>query len=481
MPQHLSDILITIRLVESGNNYSIGKNRGGASGAYQYIDSTWNNYAGFPSSYLAPPFVQDERALADVQSILRTWNNDVSMVPVIWYYPRAAREPALMDQVPMPQAGNRLTVREYQFRWLEMLAQVTGDSLSWRAMLLPPDLKYLAGIPPELEANPASAATGFDGLQVAYPVLGRSVVAPPVACDRPRCEEGTDAIVYGQKLQPVLAAADGVVTAVERANAVDRAVTVTVTDVEGRTYRYSGFNDDSPGTDDGAGHPALGVSVLAQVGNSVRAGQILGFMGDSDPMPGARARTDATTRIASDVGDGDDDEQPVWPHLRLTIRDADGTRLDADALLVAAQTRQACHVGTGPWALPADPRLANPDDADLLMYAHAVLAEGGELDDHPELTPDGYPQLDPVDVATMVDGGFRIAADGTVQAYGASALIRHPLGCEWAPTHAFGAGAAGAEAPLAWFSPIDLPARYWVTATVGTATPGLPTSVLLGR
>src|SRR5690606_34250343 len=85
IPRQLSDILVTIRLVESGNNYSITKNRGGASGAYQYIDSTWNNYGGFPSAYLAPPFVQDERALADVQSILRTWNNDVSMVPVIWY------------------------------------------------------------------------------------------------------------------------------------------------------------------------------------------------------------------------------------------------------------------------------------------------------------------------------------------------------------------------------------------------------------
>lgn len=467
LPKQLSDILVTIRLVESGNNYAIAKNRGGASGAYQYIDSTWNNYAGFPSAYLAPPFVQDERALADVQSILRTWNNDVSMVPVIWYYPKAAREPALMDQVPMPQAGNRLTVREYQFRWLEMLAQVSGDSLSWRAMLLPPDLKYLAGIPPEIEANPASAAAGPDGLMLAYPVLGRSVVAPPVPCDRPHCPEGTDAIVYGQKLQPVLAVADGVVTAVGRTSAVGGAISVTVTDVEGRTYRYSGFNDDSPGTSDGAGHPALGVSVLAQVGNTVRAGQILGFMGDTDPMPGGgRAATD---------------EVAVWPHLRLTVHDADGTRLDADALLVAAQTRQACHVGTGPWALPPDPRLTNPDDAELLMYAHAVLAEGGDLAGHPQLAPDGYPQLAAVDVSAMADGGFRIAADGTVQAYGAAALIRHPLGCEWAPTHAFGAGAAGAEAPLAWFGAIDLPARVWVTATVANTEPGLPSSVFVGR
>ena len=474
VPKQLNDILITIRLVESGNNYTIGKNRGGASGAYQYIDSTWNNHAGFPSAYLAPPHVQDERALADVQAILRTWNNDVSMVPVIWYYPKAAREPALMDQVPMPQAGNRLTVREYQFRWLEMLSQVTGDPLTWRALLLPPDLEYLAGMPPEVGVNAASAATGPDGLMLAFPVLGRSVVAPPVSCDRPRCEEGTDAIVYGQKLQPVLAAADGVVTAVDRGSAVGSSVAVTVTDVTGRTYRYSGFNDDTPGTDDGAGHPALGVSVLAQVGTTVRAGQILGFMGDTDPMPGTRAR-------APKASEDDADDTSVWPHVRLTVREADGTRLDADALVAAAQGRQACHVGTGPWALPPDPRLDNPDDAELLMYAHAVVSEGGDLDDHPELTPDGYSQLAPVDVSAALDGGFRIAADGTVQAYGAAALIRSPLGCEWEPPHAFGPGAAGAQAPAAWLTPIELPARVWVTSTVTAATPGLPSSVIIGR
>ena len=87
MPRELNDILVTIRLVESGNNYAIGKNRGGASGAYQYIDSTWGNYKGFPSAYLAPPWVQDEKALAVVKAILATWHGDVSMVPVIWYYP----------------------------------------------------------------------------------------------------------------------------------------------------------------------------------------------------------------------------------------------------------------------------------------------------------------------------------------------------------------------------------------------------------
>ena len=109
----LSVILDTIRTIESGGNYAAPKNRGGASGAYQYIDSTWNDYEGYQSAYLAPPEVQDARAATDVQAILASYG-DVAFVPVVWYWPRAATDPSQLDIVPMPGAGNRLTVREYQ-------------------------------------------------------------------------------------------------------------------------------------------------------------------------------------------------------------------------------------------------------------------------------------------------------------------------------------------------------------------------------
>ena len=100
------------------------------------------------------------------------------------------------------------------------------------------------------------------------------------------------------------------------------------------------------------------------------------------------------------------------------------------------------------------------------------------------LAPDGYPKLDPVDVSALANGGFHIAADGTVQAWGKSTLILHPLGCEWAPTVAYGTGASGANAPLRFALPIDVPARYWVAGTaaaVAQATPGLLTGTPLGR
>jgi len=417
MPRELSDILLTIRLMESGNNYTIPKNRGGASGAYQYIDSTWGRFKGYPSAYLAPPHVQDEKALADVESILWTWKGDVSMVPVIWYYPKAAREPALMDIVPMPSAGNRLTVRQYQLRWLDMLAQVTGETYAGLAYLLPSDLRFLGGIPPEVAVSPDEL------LAVAYPVLGSSVVAPPRPCQAKLCEDGTDAVVYGQKLQPILAAADGVVTSIGVAAAGQLAVTIT--DSAGRTYRYTGFNDDSPGTSDSAGDPTLATTALVEVGRSVFAGQIIGFMGDTDPMPLMETR-------------GIDPDVPVWPHLRLQIRDAEGVRLDADLLVAAAQDHQACHVGIGPWSSVPDPR---------------------RLDD------DGQPAGQAIDVSALANGGFHIFPDGTVQAWGNSALILHPRGCQWEPTVAYGAGASGAAAPLRFAVPIDVPVRYWVTGT----------------
>jgi hypothetical protein len=114
----LAVVLDTIRTVESGGEYRTPKNRGGASGAYQYIDSTWNGYEGYASAYLAPPEIQDARAATDVQGILAKYG-DVAFVPIVWYWPTAASDPTQLDTVPMPEAGNRLTVREYQRHWLE--------------------------------------------------------------------------------------------------------------------------------------------------------------------------------------------------------------------------------------------------------------------------------------------------------------------------------------------------------------------------
>ena len=51
-----------------------------------------------------------------VEPILRKWG--LSDVPVAWYSPVALGTPSLMDTVPHPEYGNKLTVHEYQTAWL---------------------------------------------------------------------------------------------------------------------------------------------------------------------------------------------------------------------------------------------------------------------------------------------------------------------------------------------------------------------------
>jgi hypothetical protein len=227
--------------------------------------------------------------------------------------------------------------------------------------------------------------------------------------------------VYGQTLQPIMAVADGVVTSVQSGDPVTGAVTLTITDADGRTYHYAGFNDDTPGTHDDAAHPSYRFTALAQVGVPVFAGQILGYMGDTDPMPSEEHRGLS--------------DQEVWPHLRLTIHDQDGVLLDADALVAAAQLRQACHVAIGQWSVPADARLAGVDP--------------GTRGD--------------VDVSALSNGGWTLHADGTVTAFGRSALILAPEDCTWAPPNSFGPGADGSRAPAGWGTPFTIPAKSWVT------------------
>lgn len=111
----MATILETIKGLESGGK-NWPPNAGGASGYYQFIDSTWKGFGGYRSAYQAPANVQDDKAAEHV----RHWLNvgGVEAVPVGWYYPAALDNPALMDQVPAAWAGNRLTPRQYRDRWL---------------------------------------------------------------------------------------------------------------------------------------------------------------------------------------------------------------------------------------------------------------------------------------------------------------------------------------------------------------------------
>jgi len=126
-------ILATIRHLESGGDYTITARGSSASGAYQFLDSSWAGYGGYSRAHQAPPEVQDAKATELVNHVLAANSNDVSLIPVAWYIghipPPGSAE---WDTVPAPGAGNRLTPRQYQQRWMDVyrtkLADLNGSA-----------------------------------------------------------------------------------------------------------------------------------------------------------------------------------------------------------------------------------------------------------------------------------------------------------------------------------------------------------------
>lgn len=67
--------MAAIRSKESTNDYNAYNSQYGASGAYQFLDSTWNHYKGYVSARDAPPAIQDERARSLMLSYYQNFGN----------------------------------------------------------------------------------------------------------------------------------------------------------------------------------------------------------------------------------------------------------------------------------------------------------------------------------------------------------------------------------------------------------------------
>ena len=139
-------ILATIRQKESGNNYNAdlmknpaaqerarkaGYAKASASGAYQFVDGTWqgltkkyNIGTQYQRAVDAPPAVQDMVAAAYVNEVLIATNGDVSKVPVAWYTGNIQGE--LSAQQLAMNTG--LTVERYQASWLDAYQKQGGAS-----------------------------------------------------------------------------------------------------------------------------------------------------------------------------------------------------------------------------------------------------------------------------------------------------------------------------------------------------------------
>ena len=120
----VNQILSTIRQVESSNNYGAQAKGSSASGAYQFIDSTWQastKKAGLGTEYArakdAPPEVQDAVAAFAVRDILNRTGNDVTKVPLVWY---TGNPEGRMTEDAL-KANQGLTPDKYQQKWLSVL------------------------------------------------------------------------------------------------------------------------------------------------------------------------------------------------------------------------------------------------------------------------------------------------------------------------------------------------------------------------
>lgn len=92
-----------------------------------------------------------------------------------------------------------------------------------------------------------------------------------------RRHQGTD--IHAAKHSPVVAVADGFVTAIGNGNRSGFYVRLVHRD--GWETWYMHLNNDSPGTDDGSGGPENAFAPGLEEGMFVAAGTVIGYVGDS--------------------------------------------------------------------------------------------------------------------------------------------------------------------------------------------------------
>lgn len=114
-------ILETIRQRESRGDYGAQAKGSTASGAYQFIDSTWQGLTKkygigqeFGKAKLAPKEIQDAIAKAYVNDILKQAGGDVSKVPLAWY---TGNIQGKISQSALA-ANQGLTPETYQSKWM---------------------------------------------------------------------------------------------------------------------------------------------------------------------------------------------------------------------------------------------------------------------------------------------------------------------------------------------------------------------------
>ena len=181
---------------------------------------------------------------------------------------------------------------------------------------------------------PAVAEEGDEDVHdIVFPVVGDVRYDDTFGAPRGtnRTHEGQD--LFAEKMQPLVAADDGVVSLITWPEAY-YGYYLRITADDGWVYNYVHLNNDTPGSDDGAAEREDIYGPGIEVGARVERGQLVGFLGDS----------------------GNAENTP--PHLHFEMKDPDGDVVNPMASLEAAQQVDAPVAEAEPSPIP---RLAGVD------------------------------------------------------------------------------------------------------------------------
>lgn len=197
--------------------------------------------------------------------------------------------------------------------------------------------------------------------EITFPVLGPVSYSDDYGDCRDDCDryhQGNDLV--GVKMQPLVAAVDGTVTTIHDDEG-NHGIGITITDAEGWSYLYLHVNNDTPGEID-LTDPAADRALQARwqmptaitVGATVRAGQVIAWMGNSGNA-----------------------EHSV-PHLHFEIIGPDGAGINPSPSLRLAEWVGRC---ADPSMLPQRPTpvLSPPDVVAGTVFRFATVTGRGSF------------------------------------------------------------------------------------------------------
>lgn len=151
-----------IMMQESGGDYTAQNSTNSASGAYQYIDGTWDNYGGYEHAKDAPPEVQDAKMRADITASAEHYGGDWDRVIATHFAGEPDQEGPKTDwdKVPGYDYNHNPSIWDYVNGVLDHIHDANPELLDPGAGAAPSPIAP-APIAPAQVSSPAAAIAVF--------------------------------------------------------------------------------------------------------------------------------------------------------------------------------------------------------------------------------------------------------------------------------------------------------------------------------